>query len=502
MLKYNLYQIRRFLTVCLVSIMPYFWMMPSQVQAQTSIFNSESFSSQVFQYLASQIALQRGDISLSYQSMFNLAKNSRDPRIAQQAMEIALAAQSPEASLESAKLWDELTPDADTNSKEVLITLLMFNNKWNESVQPTIKLLKTKTVAERDDFLTKLLPILARSTNQDQSTVALAKIINAFKPLPKDTNILFLYSLGEDKLGHYDNMEKVLRSIIQQKPNDSSALNALGYSFADRNIHLQESFNLIQEALKYAPNDPYIIDSLGWIYYRLGQYDVAITQLKQSFELLPEAEVGAHLGEVLWVNGQKEDALNVWRKAESINASQSTLRETLQRLKPDWSSTEVFDSTVSRRWDGRFAIKVNGKSSQNGGNGAFYLSHENLSDNLEIRGPLGSSIAKINITPSKATLEQNGKLVTAMDADQLIQQATGLPIPGRGLSAWLSGYARPGSPGTVKRNENGQVVEISQDGWLLNYSWGSNNKLQKINMNRSGQEGDIEIRLIIDQAND
>ena len=73
-----------------------------------------------------------------------------------------------------------------------------------------------------------------------------------------------------------------------------------------------------------------------------------------------------------------------------------------------------------------------------------------------------------------------------------------MPIPARGLSAWLSGFARPGSPGAVKRNDLGQVSEIIQDGWLLKYTWDTNNKLLRLNMTRSGQEGDIEVRLIID----
>jgi len=502
MLKNNLYRFRRFMVFCLFSIMPYFWIMPSHAQLPFSISSSEAYSNFVFQYLTSEIALQRGDVTLSYQTMSYLAKTTRDPRIAQQALEIALTAQSPQAALDSAQLWDDLTPDVDTTSKEILITLLMFNNKWNEAVQPSIQLLKKKSVVESDDFYTKLIPILGRSNNQDQSTVALAQIINSSKRIPKNTTILFLYALGEEKLGHYENMEKILRGNLQQNPNDASSLNALGYSFADRKINLPEALNLIQRALIQTPKDSNIIDSLGWVYYRLGQSDLAITYLKQSFELAPEPEVGAHLGEVLWVNGQQDEAMAVWRKAESVNASQATLRETLQRLKPDWSSSVVFDNSLKRQWNGRFAVKMKGKSTQNGGNGAFTLSHENLNDNLEIRGPLGSSIAKINVSPSRASLEQNGKITTAVDADQLVQQATGLPIPARGLSSWLSGYVRAGSPGSIKRNTNGQVSEITQDGWLLSYIWSSNNQLQKLNMNRSDQDGDIEVRLIIDQEND
>ena len=498
MLKNNLNQFRRFLTLCMISIMPYFFISPSIAQVQSPINANERFASEIFQFLAAEVALQRGDVSLAYQTMFNLAKNTRNPKIAQHAMEIALTAQSPAASLEAARLWDELTPDSDTNSKEVFLTLLMFNNKWNEAVEPTIKYLKTQTAAKRDEFFTQLLPIIGKSNNQDVSNVAIARIINALNPLPKNTNILFIYALGEEKLGNFANMEKILLSIIKQNPKDASALNALGYSYADRNINLVEALRLIQQANTISPSDPYILDSLGWAYYRLGKNDLAIQYLTQSFTQLAEAEVGAHLGEVLWVIKQVDEAEKVWRKAESINASHATLRETLKRLRPDWASTELFDESISRQWDGRFAVKINNNQSSNGGSGSFSLTHENLNDNLDIRGPLGVSIAKINVTPSRATLEQKGEVLTAIDADLLVFQATQLPIPARGLSAWLSGFTRPGSPGAVKRNDSGQVTEITQDGWSLKYTWDTNNKLQKLNMTRSNQDGDIEVRLIID----
>ena len=467
-------------------------------QSSTNLNENEKYTSEVFQFLAAEIALQRGDIALSYQTMFNLAKNTRDPRIAQHAMEIALAAQSASASLESARLWDELTPDTDTNSKEVYLTLLMFNNKWNEAIEPTVKYLKSQTPAKREAFLGQILPILGKSNNQDVSNVAIAKILNALKTTPKNPSILFIYALGEEKLGNFSNMEKILLSLIKENPNDSSALNALGYSYADRNVNLTESLRLIQKANSVSPNDPYILDSLGWVYFRLGNTELALQYLKQSFAQLPEAEVAAHLGEVLWSTGAKEEAETIWRKGETLNASQSTLRETLKRLRPDWSNVELYDASVSRQWDGRFAVKSSVNEQKNGGSGAFTLIHENLNDNLEIRGPLGTSLAKINITPSRATLEQNGQVVTAIDADQLVFQATQLPIPARGLSAWMSGFTRPGSPGSVTRNESGQVTEISQDGWLLKYTWDKNNKLQRLNMTRSSQDGDIEVRLILD----
>lgn len=495
--KNYLFHFQRCIALGLLSIMPHIFMLPTIAQAQPSYGANERLTSEIFQYLAAEIALQRGDVPLAYQTMLNLAKTTRNPKLAQQAMEIALAVKSADASLEAARLWDELTPASDASAKEVYLTLLMFNNKWNEAVEPTIQFLKTLTLAKREEFLVQLLPILNKSNNHDISNIAFAKIINSLSPLPKNTDVLLIYALGEEKLGNFSNMENVLKSIIEQKPNDASALNALGYSFADRNIFLDEALRLIQKAIAISPNDPYIIDSLGWVYYRLGKNDLALQYLTQSFKQLPEAEVGAHLGEVLWVMGQTEEAEKVWRQAETINASHATLRETIKRLRPDWSSREIFDETIARQWEGRFAVNVN-MAKKNSGSGAFSLNHQNLNENLEIRSPLGLAIAKINVTPSRATLEQDGKVTSAIDADQLILQATQLPLPARGLSAWLSGFARPGSPGAVKRNASGQVVEIAQDGWLLKYTWDVNNKLQRLLMTRSDQEGNVEVRLVLD----
>jgi outer membrane biogenesis lipoprotein LolB/Flp pilus assembly protein TadD len=502
MLKNNLYHFRRVLSFGFIAIMPYFVMAPAHAQLQFNVDNPQQLTNDVFQFLVGEFALQRGDVNFSYQAMYDLAKRSRDPRIAQHAMEIALVAQSPTASLESARLWDELSFSTSPESREVYITLLMLNNRWNESVEPTIEYLKTVSPAKRERFLGQLLPVIARSTNQDLSNVAVAKILNTVKPLPKNPGLLFIYALGEEKLGHVDNMEKILRSLLKQNPKDTSALNALGYSYADRNIKLKEAFQLISQAHAQSPNDPYILDSLGWVNYRLGNTNEAINYLQDSFKLLAEAEVGAHLGEVLWMSGKQDEAQAIWRKAEATNASQSTLRETIKKFKPDWTNNDLFDESISHQWDGRFAVKVNDKNSSNGGNGSFSLKHENLSDELLLSGPLGSSLARINVTPSKAILEQKGQTFTAIDADQLVYQAIGLPIPARGLSAWLSGYTRPGSQGTVERYANGLAKTITQDGWILDYVWSDKSQLQKLNMNRSGPEGKVEIRLIFDAVNE
>ena len=259
---------------------------------------------------------------------------------------------------------------------------------------------------------------------------------------------------------------------------------------------------MIQKAHQMAPDDPYILDSLAWVNYRLGNLALAKTLLQESYEKLPEVEVGAHLGEVLWILGDAKGAETIWRKVEAIDANHKTLKDTLRRLRPDWAAPEVFDSNSKRHWDGRFAVKVNGSSGQNGGSGSFSLDHDEKSDNLEIRSSLGASIAKVVIGPAKATLEQNGKIYEAVDADSLIEQAISLPIPARGLPAWLSGFIRPGSQGVIQRNDSGQVIKIEQDGWVLVYDWAKKDQLQKLTLTRQTSLNNIDIKLIFDIPND
>ena len=142
------------------------------------------------------------------------------------------------------------------------------------------------------------------------------------------------------------------------------------------------------------------------------------------------------------------------------------------------------------------------ESQNQGGSGGFTLTQDALKDTLEIRNPVGGSIAKITINPGEATLERDGQVVTAIDADTLIQNTLGLPLPARGLSNWLRGEVRPGSEASVDRNAQGQVSKISQDGWDLVYTWGNKKRLDKLTMTRSSNIGSIDIRLVFDHPNE
>jgi outer membrane biogenesis lipoprotein LolB len=243
----------------------------------------------------------------------------------------------------------------------------------------------------------------------------------------------------------------------------------------------------------------YILDSLAWANYRLGNKTLAIKQLQQAFTTKPEAEIGAHLGEALWSTGDKVGADNAWRKAESLDANNKTLKETLSRLWPDRTPTNIMKEKI---WDGRFSVKVQGKDTNNGGSGSFTLTSESQIDILDIRNPIGGAMAKITITPSGAKLEDGDKVFEAHDADSLVQGYLGLPLPARGLSKWLSGEARTGAPASIERDEQFRTSKMIQDGWLMAFKWTSKNQLEKMDLKRNSSSGAIEIKLIFEPIDD
>jgi Flp pilus assembly protein TadD len=149
---------------------------------------------------------------------------------------------------------------------------------------------------------------------------------------PQNTDLMSEMAMVSEKLKRFDEMESVLRELINRKPDDPQAFNALGYSLADRNIRLDEARQLVTQALKLAPDDAYIQDSLGWVAFRQGQYAEALQLLQIAFKARPDAEIAAHLGEVLWVMGQRQEAGAVWREGLLLKADNDTLVETMKRF--------------------------------------------------------------------------------------------------------------------------------------------------------------------------
>jgi tetratricopeptide (TPR) repeat protein len=153
------------------------------------------------------------------------------------------------------------------------------------------------------------------------------------KNMPNTPELVYDYALAAERIQKLDVMESELRKLIAAKPDFAAAYNALGYSFADRNIKLDEAQTLIEKALSITPNDHYMLDSLGWVYYRKGNLDKAIEYLQQAYKVNPDPEIAAHLGEVLWQKGQHEEAKKIWQDALSANPDNQVLRDVSNKFK-------------------------------------------------------------------------------------------------------------------------------------------------------------------------
>ena len=161
---------------------------------------------------------------------------------------------------------------------------------------------------------------------------ALIVLNDALSDFPEDISLQYTRALLNVTLDRLDLAEIDFRRIIAVQPDNAAAINALGYSLADLTDRFDEAEQLILQAYQLQPEDPAIIDSMGWVAYRLGRLDEAVSYLRQAWEILRNAEVAAHLGEVLWVLGQKQEARSLWRLGNELESGNVILIKTMQRF--------------------------------------------------------------------------------------------------------------------------------------------------------------------------
>ena len=167
--------------------------------------------------------------------------------------------------------------------------------------------------------------------NRNQDAYDLMKLQEEeFKDSPE---FKFDYAMLSEKMGNTLLMEQLLLEAIKLKPDYATAYNALGYSYADRNIKLQEAKRYIEVALSYEPNNHYILDSMGWIHFKLGNLDIASQYIKKAYMINKDPEIAAHLGEILWAQGKKEEARKVWENSLNRHPSNTVLLETTNRFR-------------------------------------------------------------------------------------------------------------------------------------------------------------------------
>lgn len=151
---------------------------------------------------------------------------------------------------------------------------------------------------------------------------------------PDSPDLIYDLAMVAERLNRVDEAEARLKHLVTLKPNDAQALNALGYTLVDRTGRTNEGFALIERAHKLAPDDPFILDSMGWALYRLGRLDQAQAYLQRALDSRSDAEIAAHLGEVLWRKGDRDRARALWKTQLAEHPDNAVLKETVHRLEP------------------------------------------------------------------------------------------------------------------------------------------------------------------------
>jgi tetratricopeptide (TPR) repeat protein len=257
----------------------------------------------------------------------------------------------------------EKTPGADPGQAYIYLAQLSLEQKneaaaadWLDKISPSsqqylpAQITRAQLLAKqgKPDDARRQLARLRPADPRDQAVVvrtdaailfdakrygeAETRLQEATAAFPDDPDLTYDYAMAAEKNGHFDTMEAQLRKLIQTQPDNPQAYNALGYSLADRNQRLAEADKLVEKASSLAPNDAFIMDSLGWVKYRMGDTTDAIKVLRKAYDIQPNAEIGAHLGEVLWKSGNQDQARAAFREARKLEPDNETLVKTLQRL--------------------------------------------------------------------------------------------------------------------------------------------------------------------------
>jgi len=258
-----------------------------------------------------------------------LSDAGKDAR--QQAWLLLAQAAEMRGELKAAEAW-LLRVDAPQRQMETQLrraSLLARQGKLAQARQ----LIQALPGEREQDLRAKLLAEAQLLRDAREWAPALDVLSKASERFPDDADLIYERSMMAEKLGRTAEMEALLRKVIELRPSHYHAYNALGYSLADRKERLPEARELIAKALSFAPQEPFIVDSMGWVEYRMGKLDEAERLLRQAYGSRPDAEIAAHLGEVLWAAGQRDEAKRIWAEGSKRDPKNEALRETMQRLK-------------------------------------------------------------------------------------------------------------------------------------------------------------------------
>jgi tetratricopeptide (TPR) repeat protein len=244
---------------------------------------------------------------------------------------LAQIAEDKEDTAAALKWLEKIEPDNQGSyiSATLRRAMLLAKLKDPEAARALLQQAEVRNDDDRAKLIVGEAQLLRDAGRLDEALRLVADTLELNK---NSIDLLYEHAMLAERAKQFDLMERELRKLIQIAPDNQHAYNALGYSLADRNVRLQDAFELISKANQLAPNDPYILDSLGWVEFRLGRLEQALKTLQRAYEIKADAEIAAHLGEVMWKMGRQDEAKKLWRSANDKDPKNETLRTTLQRL--------------------------------------------------------------------------------------------------------------------------------------------------------------------------
>jgi len=281
-------------------------------------------------FAAGLLSLQMGDAKTAHDFLAKtLEYNPRDPNAVYyylgQAAEQMKQPEAAGAYYAGVKAGNYLVP-----ARARQAVLLVRAGRPDEA----IALLKA-TQGENDAQNVRLIQAQAEVLRGSKQYAAIYEVLSeGLKRYPDSADLLYDHAMAAEKLDKLDVLEADLRRVIVLRPMDAQAYNALGYTLADRTKRLSEALTLLDKALTVSPDDPFILDSVGWAQYRSGNLARAQEYLERAFKARPDPEIAAHLGEVLWARGQRDEAGKLWQSSLQSHPQNELLLETLRRLKP------------------------------------------------------------------------------------------------------------------------------------------------------------------------
>lgn len=231
---------------------------------------------------------------------------------------------------QAAKWYQSVAPGAHYIAAQIRYAGLLA--KQGKMAEARAYLRNLKVDGEADKIL--LIEAEAQLLRETKDYTGVYELLSrALATRPDSPELLYDHAMAAERVNKLDVLEKDLRHLIQIKPDYAQAYNALGYTLADRTDRLAEAVQLLDHALKLAPNDAFILDSMGWAQYRQGNLDKSLDYLQRAFALRKDPEIAAHLGEVLWVKGNRNEARKLWQTALDSNPQNQALLDVMQKFK-------------------------------------------------------------------------------------------------------------------------------------------------------------------------